>query len=432
MKTFKQLALTLVALATALSMGACAAGSSSTAAGSTAATAGSTAAASDPASGSASGEQTTAAGSAAADGDSIKIGLVFSLTGATAISEQCMYNSAVLAIDEINAAGGIDGRQIDYIVKDYATDADTAVKVVKDLILQDQVSAIVGLYTSASRVAVEPVLEEYKVPLVYPTFYEGESPNPYVVYTGAVPNQQGDYFIPYLMDNVSKNFYLIGTDTTYAATINEQAKTKLAELGGNLVGEELVSSDTTDFSDVIAKIRNQTGDEGCVIYANLNGDSGTAFYTQFHAAGLADNYTIASFIMDESFSTALGEAAVGTYACVNYFNSIDTTANKTYLENYAARFGEDQAKAVTAVGESTYDAVNLLAQALQKSGSDLSADTILANFDNLTFDAPQGTITVDPETHHIYCKARIGLVQADGSIKVVYETDDVIKPEPTK
>ncbi|SHK53817.1 urea transport system substrate-binding protein [Anaerocolumna jejuensis DSM 15929] len=369
---------------------------------------------------------------AASSSDSIKIGLVFSLTGGTAISEECMYNSAVLAIEQINAKGGVNGKKIEYVVKDYATDADKAAKVVKEMILEDKVSAIVGLYTSSSRVAVEPILEEYKVPLIYPTFYEGETPNQYVVYTGSVPNQQGDYFVPYLMENVSKNFYLIGTDTTYAASINKQAKELIGKLGGSVIGENLVPSSTTEFSDVIAKIKDTTKDEGCVIYCNLNGDSGTAFYTQFAAAGLSDKYTIASFIMDESFSTALGSAAVNTYASVNYFNSIDSEANKAFLSDYAKKYGEEKKAAVTAVGESTYDAVYLLSMALEKCGDKITADNILTNFNDLTFEAPQGTIKVDAKTHHIYCKARVGQVQADGTIKTVFESDEVIAPEPAK
>lgn len=374
----------------------------------------------------------TACGGKSKNSDTIKIGLVFSLTGGTAISEECMYNSAKLAIEEINGAGGVNGKKIEYVVKDYATDADTAVKVVKDLILQDKVSAIVGLYTSSSRVAVEPVLEEYKIPLVYPTFYEGEEPHDYVIYTGAVPNQQGDLFVPYLMENVSKNFYLLGTDTTYAAGINKQAKALVEKLGGTIIKDELVSSDTTDFSDILAKIKDACGEDGCVIYANLNGDSGTAFYTQFAAAGLSDNYTIASFIMDESFSTVLGKAATGTYASVNYFSSIDSDANRSFLKAYAAKYGNDKAKAVTAVGESTYDAVYLLSKSLEKCKDDITTESILSNFDNLSFDAPQGKITVDPETHHIYCRARIGQVKEDGSIATVFESEDVIKPEPVK
>lgn len=374
----------------------------------------------------------TGCGKAGGASDSIKIGLVFSLTGATAITEECMYNSAVLAIEEINEAGGINGKKLEYVVKDYATDADKAVTVCKEMILQDEVSAIVGPYTSAARVAMEPILEEYDIPMIYPTFYEGEEPNKYVVYTGCVPNQQGDYFVPYLYENVSPNFYLIGTDTTYAASINEQAEAMITELGGNVVGNELVSSDTTEFSDIISKIKNKCGDEGCVIYANLNGDSGTAFYTQFAAAGLSEKYTIASFLMDESFSTALGTAAANTYASVNYFNSIESDANEKFLGSYAEKFGEDKAKAVTAVGEATYDAVYLLSKSLEKCGDDISTTNILANFDDLEFDAPQGIIKVDKETHHIYCKARIGLVQEDGTIKTVFESDESIKPEPLK
>ena len=371
-------------------------------------------------------------GSSSGKSDTIKIGGVFSLTGVTAITEESMTNCAQLAVDQINDAGGVNGKKLEYIVKDYASDADTAVKVTRELIMQDEVSAIVGPYMSSARVAMEPVVEEKDIPLIYPTYYEGETPNDHVIYTGAVPNQQGDYFVPWLYENVSKNFYLIGTDTTYASAINKQAEAAVPKLGGNVVGNELVPSDTTQFTDIISKIQNTCGDDGCVIYANLNGDSGTAFYTQFAAAGLSDKYTIASFIMDESFSTALGDAAVGTYASANYFNSISSDKNTEFLKAYSDKYGAEKAKAVTAVGEATYDAVQMLAESLEKCGDDISTESILSNFSGLTYDAPQGEIKEDPDTHHIYLKARIGQVQKDGSIKVVYESDDTIKPVPVE
>ena len=371
-------------------------------------------------------------GSSSGKSDTIKIGGVFSLTGVTAITEESMTNCAQLAVDQINDAGGVNGKKLEYIVKDYASDADTAVKVTRELIMQDEVSAIVGPYMSSARVAMEPVVEEKDIPLIYPTYYEGETPNDHVIYTGAVPNQQGDYFVPWLYENVSKNFYLIGTDTTYASAINKQAEAAVTKLGGNVVGNELVPSDTTQFTDIISKIQNTCGDDGCVIYANLNGDSGTAFYTQFAAAGLSDKYTIASFIMDESFSTALGDAAVGTYASANYFNSISSDKNTEFLKAYSDKYGAEKAKAVTAVGEATYDAVQMLAESLEKCGDDISTESILSDFSGLTYDAPQGEIKEDPDTHHIYLKARIGQVQKDGSIKVVYESDDTIKPVPVE
>ena len=371
-------------------------------------------------------------GSSSGKSDTIKIGGVFSLTGVTAITEESMTNCAQLAVDQINDAGGVNGKKLEYIVKDYASDADTAVKVTRERIMQDEVSAIVGPYMSSARVAMEPVVEEKDIPLIYPTYYEGETPNDHVIYTGAVPNQQGDYFVPWLYENVSKNFYLIGTDTTYASAINKQAEAAVTKLGGNVVGNELVPSDTTQFTDIISKIQNTCGDDGCVIYANLNGDSGTAFYTQFAAAGLSDKYTIASFIMDESFSTALGDAAVGTYASANYFNSISSDKNTEFLKAYSDKYGAEKAKAVTAVGEATYDAVQMLAESLEKCGDDISTESILSNFSGLTYDAPQGEIKEDPDTHHIYLKARIGQVQKDGSIKVVYESDDTIKPVPVE
>lgn len=362
------------------------------------------------------------------DDSTIKIGLLFAMSGATAITEDTMYKSAKLAVDEINAAGGINGKKIVTVEEDYATDAATAAEKMKKLILQDKVVATVGLYTSASRIAAAPVVEENDGILVYPTFYEGEKPSPNIVYTGIVPNQQGDLYVPWLVENVGKNFLLLGTDTVYAALINKQCKETLSTCGGNVVGEELVPNGHSDFSSIINKIKESKAD---VIYCNLNGDSAVAFYKQYNSYGLnPDTTPIASFITDESMVQALGaDLAKGHYTSVNYFNTVDTPENKAYLEKYAKKYGSSEG--VTAVGESSYTSVMLLAEALKKSEK-LDTESILKAFDNLEYDAPQGHIKIDPDTHHIWAKARIGRVNADGKFDVVFESDDIIKPIPEK
>lgn len=362
------------------------------------------------------------------DDSVIKIGLLFAMSGATAITEDTMYKSAKLAVEEINEAGGINGKKIETVEEDYATDAATAAEKMKKLIMQDQVVATVGLYTSSSRIAAAPVVEENNGILVYPTFYEGEKPSPNIVYTGIVPNQQGDLYVPWLVNNVGKKFFLLGTDTVYAALINKQCTETLATSGGTVVGDELVPSGHSDFSSIINKIKESGAD---VIYCNLNGDSAVAFYKQYNSYGLNPDQTpIASFITDESMVQALGaDLAKGHYTSVNYFNTVDTPENKTYLEKYAKEYGS--ADGVTAVGESSYTSVMLLAEALKKA-KDLTTESILTAFDNLEYGAPQGHVKIDADTHHIWAKARIGRVNADGKFDIVFESDDIIKPIPEK
>ncbi len=362
------------------------------------------------------------------DGSTIKIGLLFAMSGPTAITEDTMYKSAKLAVDEINEAGGINGKKLVTVEEDYATDAATAAEKMKKLIMQDKVVATVGLYTSASRIAAAPVIEENNGILVYPTFYEGEKPSPNIVYTGIVPNQQGDLYVPWLVNNVGKKFFLLGTDTVYAALINKQCSETLTTCGGTVVGEELVPSGHSDFSSTINKIKESGAD---VIYCNLNGDSSVAFYKQYNSFGLRPDKTpIASFITDESMVQALGaDLAKGHFTSVNYFNTVDTSENKTYLEKYAKKYGS--ADGVTAVGESSYTSVMLLAEALKKA-KELNTEEILKAFDNLEFDAPQGHVKIDAATHHIWAKARIGKVNGEGKFDVVFESDDIIQPIPEK
>jgi branched-chain amino acid transport system substrate-binding protein/urea transport system substrate-binding protein len=357
-------------------------------------------------------------------GGEIKIGLIFSKTGATAITEECMYNAAMMAVDEVNAAGGVNGKKLVPIFEDYSTDPAKAADKMKKLIMQDQVVATVGLYTSASRVAARPIVEQNNGLLVYPTFYEGEDPSPNIIYTGTVLNQQNDLFVPWLMENVGKKFFFLGSETVYVSLIHAQAVEVVKANGGEIVGNEIVPSGNADFASVIAKIKEADPD---VIYANLNGDSTVAFYKQYKSFGFdSKTMPIASTITDEASVAAIGDAAVGHYSCFNYFNTIDSEANKVFVDNYEKKYGN---RDVTAVGEASYDSVMLLAKALEKA-ADYKPETIIKAFEGLEFDAPQGPIKVDPSSHHIWCRGRIAQVAEDGTFKVVYESSEMIEPKP--
>lgn len=366
----------------------------------------------------------TSAGKAEKEG--IKIGLLFSKSGSTAITEEGMYNAAMLAIDEVNEAGGVNGRKIIPVFEDPASDPAKAAEKIKKLIMQDKVAATIGCYTSASRIAVTPVVESNNSVLVYPTFYEGEKPSKNLIYTGCVPNQQGDLFVPWLVKNVGKKIFFLGTDTVYATLINKQAKALLETCGGIVAGEEYVPNGHSDFSSIINKIKAASAD---VIYCNLNGDSSVAFYKQYKNYGLdPKKMPIASFITDEMMVKAIGaDNTAGHYTSVNYFNSIDTPANKEFIKKYEAKFGTNTT--VTAVAEASYISAKLLAKALEKAG-DLSADKIINAFSGLEIDAPQGKVKMDETNHHLWCKARIGKVNSEGKFEIVFESPELIKPQP--
>lgn len=243
--------------------------------------------------------------SSSSEEETIKIGILFSETGSTAVVEKTMTNATIMAFDEINAAGGINGVMIEYVYEDYASDPATATEKIKKLIQQDEVVATVGCYTSASRQATLATLEEENSLLVYPTYTEGEEVHPNVIYVGCMPNQQATDYIPWILENVGTKVFLIGSDYVFPQTCNSQAAELIEMYGGEVVGEEYVDLDQTDFSTIIAKIEESGAD---VIYSSIVGDSNTSFYKDFQQYGLdVEEVPICSIAVDESNLQAIGE-----------------------------------------------------------------------------------------------------------------------------
>lgn len=360
-------------------------------------------------------------------GDTIKIGVLFSSSGSTAGVEQTMINAAKLAFDEINANGGIKGKQVEYIHEDYASDPATATKKIQKLIQQDEVVATVGCYTSASRQATLPTLKEENSLLVYPTYTEGEEVHPNVIYVGAMPNQQATDYIPWLIENEGKKAFLVGSDYVFPKTCNKQAKILIQNNGGEVVGEEYAPLGSSDFAAIVTKIKEAKPD---FIYSDLVGDSVVAFYKEYKQQGLSpEDCPIASIATDEMSNKAMGaEYAAGHYTSMNYFESIDSETNKKFVDAYYKKFTDGST--ITTLAEATYDSCYLLKAAIEKVDDPTDTDALIAAFAGLEFDAPQGKIKVHESNHCTYLYSRFAKCNAEGKFDVIYESDSTIEPQP--
>ncbi|WP_256758060.1 urea ABC transporter substrate-binding protein [Cohnella sp. WQ 127256] len=358
--------------------------------------------------------------------DTIKVGILHSLSGTMAISEVSVKDSELLAIEEINAAGGVLGKKIVPVVEDGASDWPTFAEKAKKLLQQDKVATVFGGWTSSSRKAMLPVFEELNGLLWYPVQYEGLESSPNIFYTGATTNQQIVPSVTWLLENRGKKFFLLGSDYVFPQTANKIIKAQLAAEGGELVGEEYTPLGYTDYSTVISKIKAAKPD---VVYNTLNGDSNVAFFKQLKDAGIttSDLTTLSVSVAEEEIRGIGTDVLVGHLAAWNYYQTTDTPANKKFVEAYKAKYGADRVTADPI--EAGYIAVYLWAAAVEKAGS-TDVDKVREAAKGIEFDAPEGKVTIDGETQHIYKKVLIGEVQADGMFKELYSTPEPVKPDP--
>lgn len=364
---------------------------------------------------------------APAAGDGIKVGLLHSLSGTMAISETTVVDAEMMAIDEINAAGGVLGKQIIPIQEDGASDWPTFAEKAAKLIDQDKVVTVFGCWTSASRKAVLPVFEEKKHMLWYPVQYEGQECSQNIFYTGATPNQQIEPAVDWLLENKGKEFFLVGSDYVFPQTANTIIKEQLAANGGTVAGEDYLPLGDTEVTPIIAKIKAALPNGG-VIFNSLNGDSNVAFFKQMQGAGLnADKYPVMSVSVAEEEVRQIGtEYLKGHYASWNYYQTVETPANNKFVADFKAKYGED--RVTNDPMESAYIMVYLWKQAVEQAGTtDLEA--VRAAAVGQTLDAPQGTVEMQPN-HHISQTVRLGQVRDDGLFDVVWSTEGSLEPIP--
>ncbi len=362
----------------------------------------------------------------AANGE-IPVGLLFSLTGEVAVVERTLHDAALLAIEEINAAGGVHGMQLRTFIEDPASDPATYADRARRLMIRDNCVSVFGSYTSASRQAVLPVVEGRNNLYWYPTLYEGRECSRNVMYGGAVPNQQQQDFVPWLKENFGGRFYLIGNNYVYPREENNVCKMILNQIGGEAVHEEYVPLGHSDFSSVINRIRAEQPD---VIFCTLVGDSDVAFARQYHAAGFdPETMPVASLTRSEVEVAAIGgEAAVGHFSSAPYFMGHQSPENERFVEAYRSRFGADQVTHF--VSEAAYFQVYQFKAALEKlDPANITPQAIRDASINITTMAPQGEIVIDANLHtHLWPK--IARWKSDGQAEVLVQSETRVAPEP--
>jgi ABC-type branched-subunit amino acid transport system substrate-binding protein len=298
----------------------------------------------------------------------------------------------------------------------------------KKLLLEDKVVAVLGCYTSASRQSVLPVFERNNGVLLYPTLYEAQECSKNCFYTGAVPNQQLDDFVPWIIKTLGrKKFYMVGSNYIYPKETNREVKALLKMHGGENVGEEYAPLGHTEFSTII---NNIAGSGAEVIFSDLVGDSIVAFYKQYRQFGLTPaDLPICTPITTEQEIAAMGpENAFGHYTSFNYFQSVDTPENKVFVERYKAKYG---ANSVTnAVMEAAYFETYFLAQAIEKVKSTDADALIFEGLPGQEFTAPQGKVKIDEKNHHTWLWSRIGKANEQGQFDIVWTSDASIRPDP--
>lgn len=360
------------------------------------------------------------------DANSVRLGILHSLTGTFAIAEAAMVEAEKLAIEEINAAGGVMGHEIVPYIEDGASEAPVFAEKAKVLLRRDNVAAIIGCYSSALRKAVLPAVNQAKGLLYYPTYYEGQEIDKRCLYTSQEATQSVIAAVTWMAQEKGKKFFLVGSNYIYPVTCNKIAKPTIDKLGGTVVGEEYVPLGHTEFSSIINKIKAANPD---CIYSTVVGGSNVAFYKQLRAAGLdGSKITLLSTVVSENEIEGIGkDNAVGYYACMGYFQSIDSPMNQKFVKAIKDKYGAD--RVVGDPMQCGYNSVYLWKNAVEKAQS-FAPDDVLKASQGLTIEAPEGTLRFDDENHHVWKKVRVGRALDDGQFEIVHETPDLVQPDP--
>jgi len=361
-----------------------------------------------------------------ANGDTIKVGILHSLSGTMAISETTVVEAEKMAIEEINANGGVLGKQIEAVVEDGASDWPTFAEKAEKLIDQDGVVTVFGCWTSASRKAVKDVFESKNHMLWYPVQYEGQECSKNIFYTGAAPNQQIEPAVDWLLENKGTEFFLVGSDYVFPRTANTIIKEQLNAKGGTTVGEDYLPLGNTEVTAIITKIKQALPDGG-VIFNSLNGDSNVAFFKQLQGAGLTpDLYPVMSVSIAEEEVRQIGpEFLKDHYAAWNYFQTVDTPENKIWVEAFKNKYGQD--RVTNDPMEAAYIMVYLWKQAVEQAGTADDLDAVRVAAIGQQLQAPEGLVTVNPN-HHLSKTVRIGQIRDDGMFDIVWASDGPVQP----
>jgi urea transport system substrate-binding protein len=357
----------------------------------------------------------------------IKVGILHSLTGTMAISEQAVVDTCLLAIDEINERGGLLGRQIEPIVRDGRSDPPTFAREAERLIEEDKVAVVFGCWTSAARKTVLPIFEKHDSLLVYPVEFEGLEQSPNILYVGPTPNQQ---IIPAVkwcyafLDPPARRFFLVGSDYVFPHVASAIITDELKSMGGEVVGEAYIPLGSSDVSGVIQQIRDAKPD---VVLNMVNGDSNVALFRGLCLGGLRpDKLPVLSFSIGEPELRSMQlDDVIGDYAARNYFQTIDSPENNEFLRHFWARYGRQ--RVVSDAMESGYVGVQLWAKAVQKAGT-YEPVKVRQALRGLEYTGPGGQVFVDPVLLNTHRTTRIGRVRPDGLFDIVASSGSLVPP----
>ncbi len=381
--------------------------------------------------------------------ETVKVGVLHSLSGTMAISETSLRDILMFTADEINAKGGVLGKKIELVIVDGASDWPTFAEKAKQLTEQDKVAVTFGCWTSVSRKYVLPVLEKNNALLFYPVQYEGEEESQNVFYTAEAVNQQATPAVDYYLAEGKKKFYLLGSDYVYPQTTNlvllEYLLSKgvpIENIGGGFKKDDsgkIISAGKytpfghTDYQQIVAEIKQFAASGDACVISTLNGDTNVPFFKEYAASGLtAETCPVVSFsISEDEFRGLPADQLVGQLGCWTYFQSIDTPANKKFVADFQAWLKKTTATGIVKEGRVTcspmvlsYDGMYLWKAAVEKAGS-FEVDAVRAALKSgLSFDGPGGKVTTQPNMH-LTKSVYIGETKADGQFEILKSFADV-------
>lgn len=361
--------------------------------------------------------------------DPVRVGILYSATGTTSTIGQSQLQGAQLAIDEINEAGGLLGRELVAVRYDPASTPARYAALAEQLIVRDGINVIFGCYMSSSRKAVIPIVEKWNRLLFYPTLYEGFEFSGNVIYTGAAPNQNSVQLADYMTSSFGARVYLIGSDYIYPYESNRiMGELVMQHPGSDKLGEHYLPLDATerDYAAIMQDIRARQPD---FIFSTVVGDSTASLYRAYAEAGFnPQTMPIASLTTSEAEIAQMGaDVAAGHFTAAPYFQSIDSPANARCLARLRQRLGDDCRPNLC--WEAAYFQMHLFANAFRQAGSDRIGD-LLPHLLGSEFDAPQGRIRLDPGNHHTWLYPRVGRANAQGGFTIVRQATRAVSPDP--
>lgn len=355
----------------------------------------------------------------------IKVGIIHSLTGSQAFSEKPMVDAELMAIDEINRAGGLLKRSLVAVVVDGKSDEKVFAQEAERLINEEKVSVIIGCWTSASRKAVKAVVEKYDNLLVYPVSYEGLEDSPNIFYVGANQNQQIVPSVIWSYYNLGKKFFLVGSDYIFSHTANAIIKATLASMQGEIVGQEYILLGSTQVKDMVRKIKEAQPD---VILNTIQGESNLEFFKELRAQGLTpEKFPVMSVssVSENEFEKIGASAMAGDYVTASYFQSIERDANTIFISNFRKKYGPH--RVISESIESAYVGTHLWAQAVVVAQEDKPSQ-VKKHLQNRVLNAPSGILYSDNTMNDMWKMVFIGKLRSDGQFTIIWDSKKQVQP----